>query len=182
MKRPLNIVLAVILLAVSAHGQSLAEMARQERARKAGLEAKIKVNNDTVRNSTAPAPSVVGKAAGPDTAATAAEKPGDAKPSGPTDRKGRDEKWWHTAFAEVRADLKDAEDQIKIIQNKQNQAHVDYLTKTDLYNRELRLATEINGLNKEMQQQQTRADNDHKKIEELEDELRRSGGPPGWAR
>jgi predicted RNase H-like nuclease (RuvC/YqgF family) len=78
--------------------------------------------------------------------------------------------------------LKDAEDQIKIIQVKQNQAQLDYMTKTDLYNRELRLATEINNLKKEMEAQQTRAENARKKIEELEDELRRSGGPPGWSR
>jgi DNA repair exonuclease SbcCD ATPase subunit len=180
MKRPLSILLAATLFAATAYGQSLADLARQERTRKAGLEAKIKVNNDTVKNSTATPPSVVGKPAAPETAA--AEKPAAGKPTGPTDRKGRDEKWWRTAFEEVRADLKDAEDQIKIIQSKQNQAHVDYLTKTDLYNRELRMATEINSLNKEMEQQQARADKDRKKIEELEDDLRTSGGPPGWAR
>ena len=65
---------------------------------------------------------------------------------------------------------------------KLNQTHMDYLQKTDMYNREMRLAAEITDLTNQMDAEQKKADAARKKIEDLEDELRRSGGLPGWAR
>jgi predicted RNase H-like nuclease (RuvC/YqgF family) len=172
---------AAIVVGVSfsalVHAQSVADFARQERARRAGSEAKIKISNANLSAKPQEAPAAETKPAAAQ--GSNSETPA---PSKVTDRTGRDEKWWRTAFAEARSDLKHAEDQIKVLELKLNQAHTDYLQKSDLYNRELRLAAEITDLNGQMEAEQKKADIARKKIEDLEDELRRSGGLPGWSR
>jgi predicted RNase H-like nuclease (RuvC/YqgF family) len=177
----MNKTVSAIILGVSfstfVHAQSVADFARQERARRGGSEAKIKISNENLSTKPQAAPATDAKPAAEQGAAP--ETPAATKV---TDRKGRDEKWWHTAFEEARSDLKHAEDQIKVLQLKLNQTHMDYLQKTDMYNREMRLAAEITDLNNQMDAEQKKADAARKKIEDLEDELRRSGGLPGWAR
>ncbi len=178
--RIIVIIVAAACFAVEAPAQSVADLARQERARKAGAEAKIKVTNDTLTVSQTAQPPA-------ETKPVAAESPKPVAPAavkatGPTDSKGRDEKWWRAAFTDARAELKRSEDQIKLLQLKLNQSHLDYLQKSDLYSRELRLAAEMNALNAEMDAEQRKAENAQKKIEDLEEELRHSGGLPGWAR
>src|SRR5690349_16930981 len=116
------------------HAQSVADFARQERARRAGSEAKIKISNENLSTKPQQAPPAETKPA-----PAPSGNPETPAPAKVTDRKGRDEKWWRSAFEEARSDLKHAEDQIKVLQLKLNQAHTDYLQKSDLYNRELRL-------------------------------------------
>src|SRR5262249_55000739 len=131
----MNKTVGAIVLGVSfstfVHAQSVADFARQERARRAGSEAKIKISNENLSTKPQAAPATETKPAAEQGGAP--ETPTAAKV---TDRKGRDEKWWRNAFAEARSDLKHAEDQIKVLQSKLNQAHTDYLQKSDLYNRE----------------------------------------------
>jgi hypothetical protein len=178
MKRIITSFLIAVGFASLVQAQSVADFARQERARRAGSEAKIKITND---NLTAAPKTDAAKETKPEAPQTAAET-APAKTTGPVDSKGRDEKWWRSAFADARSDLKHAEDQIKVIQGKLNQAHLDYLQKSDLYNRELRIGAEINTLNAQLEAEQKNAEKAQKKIDDLEDELRRSGGLPGWAR
>ena len=177
MKQIISTIVLGVCFAAIADAQSLADLARQERARKAG-EAKIKISNENLNGSKTqqpvePKPAVAEPPAPP--------APAPAK-SGVTDRKGRDEKWWRGAFADARADLSRAEDQIKLLQAKLNQVHIDYLQKSDMYNRELRLSAEIAALDAEMTAQHKNVEKAQQKIEELQDELRRSGGLPGWSR
>ena len=89
---------------------------------------------------------------------------------------------WRTAFSDARAELKRAEDQTKLVQLKLNQANLDYLQKTDVYNKENKLGPEITALKAQLADEQENVEKAKKKIDDLEEELRRSGGLPGWAR
>jgi len=181
MKYIASIIVAIVCFATAAQAQSLADLARQERARRAGAEAKVKISNDTLAGSKASQPSGETKPTAEETAKPVASVAVKAS-SGPADFNGRDEKWWRAAFADARAELKRAEEQSKLLQLKLNQAHLDYLQKTDLYSREIRLAADISALNSDLEAEQGKVDKAQKRIEELEEELRRSGGLPGWAR
>jgi len=172
----------ILSLAVDAQGQTLADLARKERERKSRIESKVTITNDNVKAYERPAPATA--PASRDETAKPAEpaKPASAAAPALTDNKGRDEKWWRTAFQQARDELKRAEDRIKVLDLELNRANRDYLEKSDLYNREMRLAAEINTLNSEKQLAQREAEQARQKIAQLEEELRRSQGPPSWAR
>jgi hypothetical protein len=158
--------------------QSLADLAREERARRANTKSKYIVTTDLVK-AAAPAATTQAKPA------TEPDKPAaesGTKPVGPTDNKGRDEKWWRETFASARSDLKRSEDRMRVLQLELNRANRDYLQRSDVYNREMRIANEIISLNAQMDAERNNADTARRKIAELEEELRRSGGPAGWAR
>ena len=156
------------------YSQSLGEFARQERARKTATATRT-ITNETIKSLPA-SPGGAPKVAVP-------QPPTDSTaPAAPKDNQGRDEKWWRGAFAQARLELKRAEDRIRVLQLQLNRVHLDYLQKTDLYNREQRLAAEIDALNKDMDIERKKAEQAQEKIAQLEEELRRSGGLPTWSR
>src|SRR5437867_2635184 len=88
-----------------AHGQSLADLARRERERK-----KTKIEGKPVRTNSTKTPPAATTPATPAKTAASAEAQKTAEPTGPTDNKGRGEKFWRDAFAKARTDVKRAED------------------------------------------------------------------------
>ena len=101
---------------------------------------------------------------------------------GPTDNKGRDEKYWRAEFQKARNDAKAAEDKVQVLDLKIKDLNTQLLRQRNVYNRENRLGPEIADTQKQLDEARKQADEAKKKITDLEDELRRSGGPPGWAR
>ena len=53
---------------------------------------------------------------------------------------------------------------------------------SSFYNREYRLGPELTAAQNELEAAKKDAEQANKKVSDLEDELRRSGGPAGWAR
>src|SRR5262245_45947702 len=92
-----------------AHGQTLADMARRERARKKPIHSGEVYTNESLKVTPGQAST---KAIEPvkDPQAKPGTAKDDAKPKGPTDNKGRDEKFWRDAFDKARQALKRAED------------------------------------------------------------------------
>jgi methylphosphotriester-DNA--protein-cysteine methyltransferase len=101
---------------------------------------------------------------------------------GPFDNKGRDEKYWRTEFQKARDALKKAEDSAQLLDLKIKELNTQLLRQSDMYNREYRLGPEIAATQQQLDDAHKQVEEANKRISDLQDELRRSGGPAGWAR
>jgi len=105
-----------------------------------------------------------------------------ATPAGPTDNKGRDEKYWRAQFQKARDEVKKAEEKAQLLDLRLKDLNTQLLRQSDIYAREYRLGPEIADTQKQLDEARKEVDQAKKKLTDLEDELRRSGGLPGWAR
>ena len=176
MKRLILLLTLCMAYAATVEAQSLADFARQERERRKNLESKMTISNDSSKS--APAVPIASKEDKPEQTAVAAAK----QATGPTDRQGRNEKWWRDAFAKTRKDLNSAENQVKVLELQLNQAQRDYMEKTSLYNREMVLAAEMNAVQSDLDKGKGEVVRLRQQLAQMEEDLRRSGGPAGWAR
>ena len=165
--------LLLAAFALDCAAQTLADVARQERERQQRLHSTVVVTNGTTITTTASTSSTVAAPATP---------PAGEKPTGPVGNKGRDEKYWRTQFQKARADMKASEDKAQLLDLKIKDLNTQLLRQSDVYNRENRLGPEITEAQKQLDAALKEVDQAKKKITDLEDELRRSGGPPGWSR
>jgi hypothetical protein len=172
MKRYLFLILVLFMFALNCSAQSLADAARKERDRQRTVQSKVTVVAGTQVTPKADAP-----------AASAAATPAPSvKPVEPLDNKGRNEKFWRTAFQKTREDAKRADDMVQLLELRLKELNTKLLTRTDMYDRENRLAPEITATQKDLDDARKEAAQAKQKISDLEEELRRSGGPAGWAR
>lgn len=152
--------------------QSLADVARQERERLKNSKPTVVITTEQIKSEPAGAPA-------------AREIPPSITggPAIPTKFQDvRDEKYWRKAFSDARDELKRAEDQIKVIELKVNDLNSQLLNRSDIYGREQKLLPEIAKAQVELDKARQEVDKSRRKIVDLENELRRSGGLPGWAR
>jgi hypothetical protein len=167
-------VFLVLTFALDCFSQSIADIARQERERQRTSKSKVAVIGWGTTASTVKTPSA--------NAATAAEAPTGPKPLTITDNKGRDEKFWRTAFQNAREDVKRAEARVEILDLRLKGLNTQLLQQSDIYNRENRIGAETTAAQQALEQARKDLEQAKKKVIDLEDELRRSGGPAGWAR
>src|SRR5204862_5525760 len=95
-----------------------------------------------------------------------------AAPAGPTDNKGRDEKYWRAQFQKARDDVRKAEERVQLLDLKVKELNTQVLRQSDIYNREYRLGPEIADTQKQLEESRKAVDQAKKKNTELEDELR----------
>jgi hypothetical protein len=177
MKRYGAFALVIYLFGINSFAQNVAEIARKERERQKASRSRVVISSSTGTTTTAPqaAGSSTSDAAAP--AATAA-----AKPAGPTDNQGRDEKFWRAAFQKARDDAKRADERVILLDLKQKDLNTQLLRQSDVYNRENRIGAELTASQNDLDAARKEAEQAKKKITDLEEQLRRSGGPAGWAR
>ena len=183
-------ILLLLAFALDCSAQTLADAARQERERQKRLHGPVVVARGTPTTTTASTAStaaavVVARGTPTTTAASTASTAAvvaPAGPAGPTDNKGRDEKYWRAQFQKARDDFKKAEERVQLLDLKVKELNTQVLRQSDVYNREYRLGPEIADAQKQLDESRKAVDQAKKKITDLEDELRRSGGLPGWAR
>jgi hypothetical protein len=182
--------LAILLLAGVASAQSLGELARQERERKSGGAAPKVITSEMIEGRAgeppgktmqlatggAPANAKPANANPPANAAGSIEKKDDKEP------KLHSEAWWRNAFKEARENLSRAEGMVRVLEIQLAEANKALLIRDDVFNKEGQLIPQINALTTELDAARRLADVARQKIESLEDELRRTGGLPGWAR
>lgn len=164
-------------IALDCSAQSIADAARKERARQQQSRSTITIIGIT--NSTAETAKGM---AGITTAGTAAAGAVAGKPSGPADSTGRDEKYWRTAFQKARDDVKKADEKVQLLELRVKDLNTGLLTRSDIYNRENVLGVQITDSQKQLDAANKDADQAKQKVADLEEELRKSGGPAGWAR
>jgi chromosome segregation ATPase len=166
--------------ALDCSAQTLAEAARKERERQKHLQSKVTVTSGATATITAGTAGVSASVAASSSGTSAAAA--SAKPSGPTDNQGRDEKYWRAAFQKARDDVKRSADKVQLLELKLKDLNTKLLTRTDMYDRENRLAPEITATQKELDEARKNAEQAKQKLASLEDDLRKSGGLPGWSR
>ena len=146
--------------------QTIADAARQERERRKAVERESSLSIPMVTSIT-PAATAGSAVTTRVNTSTANEE---SKSTGPTDSQGHDEKYWRPKFDAARLAVKRAEDNLKLLDLRVNQTSLKMrglsgiiaLQNRDIARKDLADA------------QQNLAD--------LEDQLRRSGGLPGWSR
>ena len=177
-KLPIISCLALFLFALDCSAQKLGDIARQERARQKRLHSTVVVVSGTTTSVAATSSTTAAVATPP-----SATPPSATAPTAPVDNKGqRDEKYWRTQFDNARAALKKAQDNVQLLDLQIKDLNTQMLRQSDMYNREYRLGPQIAETQKQLDGANKQVDDAKKKIADLEDELRRAGGPPGWSR
>jgi len=165
--------LFLLVFTLDCSAQSLADAARTERERRKNLRSTVTITGTTQK--------VAAPAAAPSTQ-PGAVTPGQAKPVQPADNKGHDEKYWRAAFQKARGDVKRSDDKVQLLEIKVRDLNTQLLRQSDMYNRENRLGPQITEAQKQLEDARKEAEQGRQRITDLEDELRKSGGLPGWAR
>ena len=160
---------ALFSFAASGFSQSIADAARRERDRQRQTKSKITILGSGSRTTTTAT----------DTPTTTASS---VKPVVPTDAQGRDEKYWRAAFQQAREDVKRAEQKAAVLDLRLKELNTEMLRQSDVYNRENRFGPEIVSTQKQLEAARKAEEQGKKKLSDLEDDLRKSGGLPGWAR
>lgn len=174
----------MLCVAAPAQGPSLAELARQERARKQAepKAGKVFTNEDI------PTPTI-SPAAESGAPAEAAPKPTEtapavgAEPEEPAEKTQAElEKEYRAKFAQLRSNLELEERRLDVLQREFNLAQQQFYTDPNVALREQYSREELNKRQEEIQKQQETVEKAKQAISDLEEELRRKGLPPGWAR
>jgi hypothetical protein len=167
------VLLAAPVLA-SAQNPPLAEVARKEQARRKATKDPGKVfTNKDLKGAQTPAP---GAAAAPAAPAPAEEKPADA-PKEPE----KDEGWWRTRITQVRDALGRDEVLVEALQSRVNALSTDFVNRDDPYQR-ARIGEDRQKAIAEMDRVRAEIQSLKKQIEDIEEEARKAGVPPGWLR
>ncbi|MBI2819749.1 MAG: hypothetical protein HYX73_07205 [Acidobacteria bacterium] len=168
-----------------AQGPSLADLARQTRAKKEQAPTTGKVfTNDTIPVATiSSAPTET--AAAPE--AGAAAQPGEAAP-GEEAAESKEptlaelEKDYRARFAELRKNVDTEERRLDVLQRELNLAQQQFYSDPNIALREQYSRAEINKRMEDIETQKATVEKAKQAIADLEDELRKKNFPPGWAR
>ncbi|HEY1483340.1 MAG TPA: hypothetical protein VGF19_11480 [Candidatus Acidoferrum sp.] len=161
-------------------GDPVAEAARKSREQqKAAPKPKHVFTNDdmpTAADKTAPAAKPDGTPADANTDQSAADKDKDAAAD------PKSEAYWRKRFTEAHNKLATAEKELEVLQRELNKNQVQYYPDPQKalmqqYNR-----SDINSETAKIDAKQKEIDALKQHISDMEDELRKAGGDPGWAR
>lgn len=185
MRRILCMVIFAICSSVWANAQNptIADIARQERARKQAKEKGVVINNKTLgipqevanKRAAEPQPPI------PPAAATPAKGPAASAPGpGAEPAVVQDETWWRNRFEDVRMEVRRAENEAAVAQLDLNAANLDVLTRA--FDPDGRGPAAVSAGTKRLEEANKNVVSARAKLSLLEEELRRSGAPAGWAR
>lgn len=165
-------------------GDPVADAARKAREeKKAEAKPKKVYTDDDVVHShpdTANQPPPSGEQATPNTEAAKAGPagaPGDEK----KDEKKDDEAAWRKRFKDLHARISDAEKELDILQREGVKSQLQYYPDPQKALSEQNSRKEINDTYAKIQAKKDEIANLTKSLSDMEDELRKAGGDPGWA-
>ena len=166
-------------------GDSLADAARKAREQhKTALKPKKVYTDDDVK----PAAPSSGAGAATETggtqgAATGHEQGAAAKSAGAEAKeKENPETIWRKRFAAQREKVATAEKELDILQRESDKAQVQYFSDPQKALMEQNSRKDINDRDAKIAQKKDQIASLKQQLSDLEDELRKSGGDPGWAR
>jgi DNA repair exonuclease SbcCD ATPase subunit len=152
---------------------SLAEAARKAREQRKSIAKPAKVfDNDTIPKSSG-ALSVIGEET---TKSEAAELKKEEK------GEKKDEAYWRARFAKAHAKLKKDQDELDVLQRELGQLQLQYYPDPMKALEQQYTRSDINKQTAKIDAKQKEIQQDQQALSDLDDELRRSGGDPGWAR
>jgi DNA repair exonuclease SbcCD ATPase subunit len=94
----------------------------------------------------------------------------------------KDEAYWRARFAKARAKLKKDQDELEVLQRELGHLQVEYYPDPMKALQQQYTMADINNHRAKIDAKQKDIQQDQQTISDLEDELRRAGGDPGWAR
>lgn len=166
--------------AAAASAQSLADVARKEEARRKHIAKPARVlTNKDLKPSEIPIPQ-----AGSEQPATAAAEPpksDEQKPADAQDQQAKDEQAWRDRMAKARADLEHSEMYLDALQSKINSLWADFTSRDDPAQRAVIESDRKKAL-AEFDRVKQQVEDQKKAIDDLEEEARKAGIPPGWLR
>lgn len=154
----------------------VADAARKTRAQQKNAPAPKKVyTNDDIPSAPTTAPAAdsnakPGQAAAADTAAPPADKEKDP------------ESYWRKRFQKAHEDLAKAQKELDVLQRELNKNQVQYYSDPQTALMQQNNRTDINEGASKIAAKQKEIDSINQQIADMEDEMRKSGGNPGWAR
>jgi predicted RNase H-like nuclease (RuvC/YqgF family) len=178
-----------LLVAGLASAQSLGELARQARTKRPKKTSSKVYTNDNIPRASA-AVSIMGAGAAPPSSAAQGEGQQAAAAEGAAGEEGAeecDEGCWRGKFAEQRQKVQQAERELDILQREHNLARVQHYQDPNQAVREQYSANtaggqELQDIQNRIQQKQQELQQFQQELSALEDDLRRAGGKPAWAR
>lgn len=173
-------VFAIPLCYGSPQQESVADAARKARAQKKNQPKAVRViTNDDVASGAGNI-NVLGTATPAAATDVKADVPADAAAKPATQEKG--EAYWRKRFADAHEKLRAAEKELDILQRELNlQQRQHYPDPNEALLRQYD-RKDINEKNQRIQEKQKEIQRLRQAISDLEDDLRRAGGNPGWAR
>jgi phage-related minor tail protein len=176
----LTALLLMLPLAAGAQQESVAEAARKAREQKKAQTKPVKViTNDDL--SAKP-----GQLSLPSSQTAQAAEPGEEKPAAEGDKGAKagekGEAYWRKRFADARTKITAAEKELDILQRELNLKQMQYYPDPGKGLDEQYTRKEVNEWTKKIDDKKKEVEQLRKKLSDLEDELRHSGGDPGWAR
>ncbi len=170
----------LILPAFAQQDQSsdpVADAARKAREKQKDAPPPKKVyTNDDMPSTPPPAP-----------AADSTAKPGEASATPPADAAAADkdkdpEAYWRKRFQQAHDDLSKAEKELDVLQRELNKNQVQYYSDPQTALMQQNNRSDINDGAAKIAAKQKQVDDLKQKLSDMEDEMRKSGGNPGWAR
>ena len=168
MKQLLWGVTLILCSSALANAQTIADLARQERAKRRGAVT-IVVTNESIKSDSTTTPQ----------AAPAAKEPA-APANPPAAASGHDEKWWRGQFEKAREDVQRLQTQVPLLEANVNAANREFLTRS--YDPDGRGQKAIKEATDTLEKTKSDLTKAQEKLSQLEDGLRREGAPAGWAR
>ena len=191
LRQILSGVLAAALVLPSLAGAqtpTLGDLAKREQERRKATKSSDKVltNKDLPASAQQPAPASGTSTSTPSTAAAPAG--GAAKPAAGDDRKTagapsdqKDEASWRKRISEARESLRRNEAFLEALQSRVNALSTDFVNRDDPYQR-ARIADDRQKALAEMDRLKADIELGKKHIDDIEEEARKAGVPPGWLR
>jgi chromosome segregation ATPase len=172
---------ALPVLAQQQSGDPVADAARRSREQKKAAPKPKKVyTDDDVKP--AAASSEARAAAGAGGAQATQDTGQGAAAAGAGTGKDDAETTWRKRFADQRGKIAAAEKELDILQREAEKAQVQYYNDPQKALMEQNTRKEINEKNGKIDQKKQDIANLKQQLSDMEDELRKSGGDPGWAR
>ena len=178
-KQAVSAAVAVLLMACSALAQtqsqpSLAEVAKKEQDRRKTVKTPSKVITKkdlppSAQNPQTPAP-VTPTATKIDESKAAESKPDE-----------KDEAWWKNRINQVREELRRNEMFAEALQTRINSLSTDFVNRDDPFQR-AKIGEDRDKALAELSRVKAEIVNAKKQIEDIEEEARKAGVPPGWLR
>ena len=168
--------------------ESVAEAARKAREQKKAQPKPGKVITNDDLPAASGGISIVGTAAASaekgnaEAVTEAGRKAGAAGAKGTEEEEVKGEAYWRKRFAEARGKLRDAERELDILQRELNLKEMQYYPDPTKALREQYDRKEINTYRQKITDKQREVEQLRQALSDLEDELRRAGGDPGWSR
>lgn len=164
-----------------------ARKAREEKEKKNAQKPKKVYTDDDIKPATPDKPEVQNASAGGATtsgtqAATATGATGPQKADGEEKEDPNSEKAWRKRFSEQHRKIADAEKELDVLQRELQKSSVAYYADPTKAMNEQNNRAEINDKNAKIEAKKKELAALRRQLDDMEADLRKSGGDPGWAR